>query len=453
MKYDFISPSKRRFGNDVVDIVPIRGLLSGGPYHIPDNINEDKIYLVPIIIRTPDFDINSERAMEVTRRISTTLEKYFRIKSKIIRLDGIPLIDIIDYSIDSARKLYHKLEEIKRKLLVLGYRDKLRNIAVIVFTRSTARPLKVTPYYITKLIFDFEPVSQVITERALFNPEMSFTNIALGIFTKLGGIPWRLNELMPSTDLIIGVGRTILKHYEETNQKEVVESWMGSVAIIRSDGVFREARATIVREKEELINWIAENINRIINIFISKHLSTELNVSIHYSGKKVSREEIDRIEKVIANIKERQNVDVSVKIIHITDDIPHKFLCKDYNMYPLSGFYWISSNREAYITPMGAALVGSKVYYSFTGIPRTLKITVVKTIGSITLKEALMDSLYEIHSLTFMHLAGLNININEPISTKYSRELAYLVKSLEITSKSIGASLNATMTYDRLWFL
>ncbi len=453
MKYGLISPPKRRFGNDVIDIVPIRGLRSGGPYHTPEIIKKDRVYIVPITINTPGFDTNQNLIMEAVEGICTILKDYLRVKSEVVDLGEVQTINVPDYSVCSARDLYHRLNKIEHELIRRGYREKLSSTVVLVFTRSTARPIKVTPYYVTKIAFGLKPVSQVITEKALANPKMSYTNIALGIFTKLGGIPWRLNELIPSTDLIIGVGRTILRYYESFNQREVIESWMGSIAIIRSDGVFREARATIVKTEKELADWIAENISKTINNFIIRHAVEEVNVSIHYSGKKVSKEEMESIEEVVEEIRKREGIRINVKIIHVTNDIPHRLLCEKYNMYPFSGFYWISSEREAYITPLGASLIGSKVYYSFTGIPHTLKVTVVKTIGSITLRDALIDSLHEVHSLTFMHLAGLNININEPISTKYSRELAYLVRSLEIASKTIGTTLPATMVYDKLWFL
>jgi len=453
MEYDIIPLPKRKFGNDITDIVPVRGLRSGGPYYTPGNVKEDRVYLVPVIVNIPEFSLGYDQVLEAVEEVCTVLKDYFRIRSEVIELGKSQVLSIADYSASSVHNLYYKLNEIKQELVRRGYREKLSNIAILVFTRSTAPQIKVTPYYVTKIVFGYKPISQVITEKAMANPKMSYTNIALGIFTKMGGIPWRLNKLMPSTDLIIGVGRTTLRYRRLSSRGEVVESQMGSVAIMRSDGVFKEARATVVRTKDELVNWIAENISRTINSFILKHALEEINVSIHYSGKKVSREEMESIEEVVEEIKRRENVRINVKIVHITDDIPHRLLCERYNMYPLSGFCWILSEQEAYITPLGASLVGSKVYYSFTGIPHTLKVTLVKTIGSLTPRDALIDSLHEIQSLTFMHLAGLNININEPVSTKYSRELAYLVKSLEITSKAIAVQPLATTTYDKLWFL
>ena len=452
MEYDIIPPPKRKFGDDTTDIVPVRGLKTGGPYHIPDNIKEDKVYLVPIVINSPEFSLNCDQAIEFVGKVRIALKEYFKVKSEVVELSKVQL-NISDYSIHSAYDLYHRLSEVKHELIRLGYREKLSNIAVLLFTRSTAPQVKVTPYYVSKMVFSYEPVSQIVTERALANPRMSHTNIALGIFTKLGGMPWRLNELMPSTDLIIGVGRTTLRYPRLLSREEVIENWMGSLAIIRSDGIFREARASVVGTGNELIDWVTENINKVINSFILKHALEEINVSIHYSGKKVSREEMERIEGVVNRIKQRENVKINVKIALITDDIPHRFMCESYNMYPLSGFYWILSEREAYLTPLGASLVGSRICYPFTGIPHTLKVVLIKTIGSLEPKEALIDSLHEIHSLTFMHLAGLNININEPVSIKYSRRLAYLVRSLEIAGKITTIKPPATTVYDRLWFL
>ncbi len=453
MNYGIIPIPKRKFGDGKSDIVPIRGLSTSGPFFIPENIRNDKVYLVPIIIKSPDFNLDQNRVLGILNEISSILRNYFKVKSDVIEIEKALTFKMDDFSVSSARFLHDNLSQIKQELYERGYRDKLKNIVSIVFTKSSAPQLKITPYYIAKSVFNYEPTSQIITEKALGNPKMSLNNIALGIFTKLGGIPWRLGELIPGTDLIIGVGRTIYRYRIPQSRREDISNWMGSIALVRSDGVFKEARAAIVKTRDELATWVAENISKTINSFILRNALEEINVSIHYSGKKVSEKEIESIQEVVDNIKRRERVRINVRIVHITNDIPHRFLCERFNMYPLSGFYWILSDRVAYLTPLGASLIGSKVYYSFVGIPHTLKIILIKTMGSITPREALMDALNEIHSLTFMHLAGLNININEPVSTKYSRELAYLISSLEITNEIIGANSLTKTPYNKLWFL
>jgi len=460
MKMGVLPLPKRRFGGGVTDIVPIRGLVNGGPYYIPDDIAKNGILMLPIVVNTPNLVIDADQACGFLNGVKTHLEKYFRVRVRIPddfveKFVKKTSLKISDFSKESVTNLFKELHSLKEDPFALGaYKPKLGNIAVILFTKYTSRKLKFTPYYVTKLVFGDELVSQVITEKALDNQQMSYANIASGIFTKLGGIPWRLNELLPTADIIIGIGRTVVTIRESPEQREVSKSMIGSVAVMRSDGVLKEARATVVKDKEELAKWIARNVRYAIESYILRSLVSEVNASIHYSGKKPSQEEMDAITKQIERIRYDTNVRVNVKIVHITDDIPHRILCKEHNMYPVSGFYWITSERTAFLTPLGATELDNKTYYSFTGIPRTLKVTLVKIIDSgLKPEEALMDSLQEVYSLTFMHLVGMNININEPISTKYSRELAYLTLSLVIIGNRLGIRTPSETEFARLWFL
>ena len=460
MKSDVLPLPKRRFGSGVTDIVPIRGLENGGPYYIPDYIKNNGLSILPIVINTPNFAINMDQIYNFLEGVKTHLEKYFglkNLKNKVRILDKEKeSLKVSDFSEGSMKNLLSELNRLINDPLKLGaYKpNKLDNIAVIIFTKQTSRELKFTPYYITKLVFGEKPVSQVVTEKALGNSSMSYANIAAGIFTKLGGIPWRLNEVLPTANIIVGIGRTVVAIRESTGQGEVRRSMIGSVAIMKSDGVLKEAKATIVKDKEKLANWIARNVVDAVRSYIFGSLVSEVNVSIHYSGKKPSQEEIDAIKKQIERIRDTEKVKVNAKIVHVTDDIPHRILCKEYNMYPVSGFYWITSEKTAFLTPLGATELGRKTYYSFIGIPHTLKVTLVETTDSnLKPEEALIDSLQEVYSLTFMHLAGMNININEPISTKYSKELAYLTLSLTVIGEKFNINVPNETEFTRLWFL
>jgi len=456
LHHGLLHPPLRRFGHSITDLVQIRGLNRGGPYKPPESIS--KVYLLPILIELPDIRFKDEDVDKALEKLNNIMEKYFRLPTEYITLNianKYERIKINDISSRTMKALYDRLLDIRNQLIELGYEDKLNGVVILVFTKQTSPMLKCTPYYVTKTIFLEKPISQVITENALSKLDMSITNIALGIFTKLGGVPWRLADIIPSADVIIGVGRTVVRYYSE-QLNMITKALIGSVALIRSDGVFTKAKATIVESPEELTSWIASNINSMIREFLfvgSRKIPSSLDVSIHYSGKRPRKKEAAEIKKKIEEVSKRAGIDIKYKIVHITHHIPHRFMCKKFNMYPPGGFYWILSEKEAFLVPLGATSLGGRTYYSFTGIPHTLKITIFDHSRDLEAREALEDAISEVYNLTYMHLAGLNINIGEAISTKYSQRLAFVVGSLNVLRESMGLKFNIPYRFNKLWFL
>jgi len=463
------SPPARVFGGGTVDRIPVRGLLRGGPVQVPDSVKKHGVHLVPVVIGAPGFSISYQQASEEADHVCEVLKQYFRVGCKNLGSEvGSEKdaeqrnlkIGIQSYDTSGVKSLYNMLNKVLSRLAGQLGSEALESSALLVLTRRTSPKIAVSPYYAVKALFsgDYQdsPASQVVTEKVLSSDQahqMSLTNIALSIFTKLGGVPWRLEQSIPSADVVIGVGRTVIRRAGQP------ESLMGSVAILRSNGVFGEARATVVKSGDELATWINTNIQRVVQKLVMEKAG-EIAVSIHYSGKRPSKAELKSVEETINSLSREGGARVSAKLVHITDDVPHRLMCSRYNMYPVGGLYWIPSDREAYIAPMGVSL-GLKTgpRYPFTGIPGVLKVELVQVVGSLDRQQALLDSINEVYSLTFMHLAGLNTNIGEPVSTKYSRKLAYTARSLEIFSESTGLSspaierLRRSRPYEKLWFL
>lgn len=443
----------RKFGGGMIDTVPSRGLIRYGPYFTPSEARREGLYIYPVVIKTPGFDIDKEQVLSFANNISSSFIDYFKVPIKILDYSEVSFLSVQDFTPASIGRLVKDLENIFSELKTY-YEKNLDKVIVIIFTKQTSREFKLSPYYATKLVFQDTVATQVITEKVLQqeNPQYSIANIALGMFTKIGGIPWRLSEALPSADVVIGVGRTEIKLYNSSQSGIFRRGLIGSLSVLRSDGVLTELRATTMEDYKELATWTARNASSVVTGLI-RDIVDEINVSIHYSGKKPRAEEIDAINKEIGRVREKFKVKVNAKIVHITDEIPHRLLSEEFKMYPERGLYWVMSPKEALITPLGAHKEGDKTHYPFTGIPRTLKLTLYDLTGSPNSQEGLMQALHEAYYLTFMHLAGLHINVNEPISTKYSRQLAYLVLSLKILSEKIGLLLSPESEFKRLWFL
>jgi hypothetical protein len=455
MNCDIIEVRKRLFGNNIIDIYPTRGLENGGSYAIPEHIKkEGEIQILPIIIYPKvsdgEFQQFKNQCIEFTDNLGDEFKKYFGVSLSFNEWEEIFMSSV--FSIEDLatlnKKLSKKLGEWRDR-----YGDDLRDRCVILlFAKYTPEYQKLTPYYLSKCIFNNEIPSQVVTERALENFEMSLANVSLGIFAKLGGIPWVLSSPLPS-NVIVGVGRTIVKYRVDT-KAEQVESYIGSVALITSEGVVSKTRAKVVSEKEELISWISRNIEKAVESFVLSKGEKEASLSVHYSGKRPSKEELEALKRTIEELKGK-GIRVSYKILHITSDINLRLLCEKYNYYPRGGLYCIASEREAYLTPLGAIKIGKDKRYPFTGIPRTLKVSLIETSENSILDE-LKIGLREVYDLTYMHIAGTQININEPITTKYSRELAYLVSSLLYLRRRLGIECLRPYdvdVYERPWFL
>ena len=452
MRCDRLELPLRRFGGGVTDVYPTRGLSRGGPYAIPEEVRKSReVSVVPIFVRVPEFKEYQEfmnAAKAFLEKLREEFRRYFRIVMKVHEEREVTISSL--YLPEDLRTLYNKLRRVKTELSELYGDKEVGQVAVLIFTRWTPEYQKLTPYYISKCVFGSEVASQVVTEVAFSNFDMSLANVSLGIFAKIGGIPWVLAEPL-SADVIAGVGRTTVK-YRESRQAEVSKDYIGSVAIVGSDGVVSEVRAKVVSEPEELSGWISSNVRRAARSFALSKGTKEVRLSVHYSGKKPSIEELRELSKAIEDL-ESEGLRASYRVLHVTDDINVRLLCEESKYYPTSGLYCITSDREAYLTPLGALKLGTREHYSFTGIPRTLKVSLIHTSESGTLEE-LTEGLREAYWGTFMHLAGAQININEPITTKYSRDVAYLVGSTAIAERSLGIACSiAKDVYERPWFL
>jgi len=453
MNCDIIEVRKRLFGNNIINIYPTRGLENGGAYAIPEQVKrKGEIQILPIIIypkvSDDEFQQFKNQCIKFADKLGDKFKRYFGVSLSFNEWEEVFVNSV--FSIEDLATLNKKLSK------KLGdwrdrYGDDLRDrFVILLFAKYTPEYQKLTPYYLSKCIFSNEIPSQVVTERALENFEMSLANVSLGIFAKLGGIPWVLSSPIPS-NVIVGVGRTIVRHRVDT-KAEQVESHIGSVALITSEGVVTKTRAKVVSKKEELASWISKNVEKAVESFVLSKGEKEASLSVHYSGKKPSKEELEAFKRTIEELKGK-GIKVSYKILHVTSDINLRLLCEKYNYYPRSGLYCMASEREAYLTPLGAIKIGREVRYPFTGIPRTLKVTLIET-SENSIPDELKIGLYEVYSLTSMHIAGTQVNINEPVTTKYSRELAKLVSSLLYLERRLEIKcLKPYDVYERPWFL
>jgi hypothetical protein len=454
MNCDIFKVPKKLFGNNIIHIIPKYGLENGGAYSIPEQIKrKGEIQILPTIVypkvSDEEYQQFKNQCIEFADKLGDVFKKYFGVSLNFNEWE-----EVFVNSVFSIKELATLNEKLSKKLGEWRdrYGDDLRDqYVILLFTEYTPEYQKLTPYYLSKCVFSNEIPSQVVTERALEKKfEMPLANVSLGIFAKLGGIPWVLSSPLPS-NVIVGVGRTIVRHRVDT-KAEQVESYIGSVALITSEGVVSKTRAKVVSEKEELISWISRNIEKAVESFVLRKGEKEASLSVHYSGKRPSKEELEALKRTIEELKSK-GIKVSYKILHVTSDINLRLLCEKYNYYPRSGLYCIASEREAYLTPLGAIKIEKDKHYPFTGIPRTLKVTLIETSENSILDE-LKIGLREVYDLTHMHIAGTQINTNEPITTKYSRELAYLVSSLLYLRRRLGLEcLKSHDVYERPWFL
>jgi len=448
---------KRRFGGGFIEVNPRRGLSKGGPYASPARIKEEATLVIPLIVKSSVYEEPQnfkEKAMEFLDKLCEEFRKYFRMSVENAKEEPYEVLITNPYKPAELQRLSAELRRIKNELRD-RYGDALEQRAVVlIFARQSLKYQKLSPYYVSKCVLGHEIASQVVTDVALSNFDMSLANVSLGVFAKLGGIPWVLNNFLP-VDVVVGVGKTIIK-YREEGRGEVSQDYLGSVAIVGANGVISEVRAKVASTKEELASWIGSNVQRAVSEFVLSSGTEEVSLSIHYSGKKPSKDELDGLKEVIEDLKNKK-IKVSYKVLHITDDVNASLLCKGCNYYPASGLYYLLSDKEAYLTPLGALKLGSSgPYYSFTGIPRTLKVSLVDASeGNEGGASRLTEGLREVYYLTFMHIAGMQININEPITTKYSRDVARLVGSVVCVRKKLGVECSISLgdVYERPWFL
>lgn len=242
---------------------------------------------------------------------------------------GIPIY--IDQSKDIIfTDKQNPLPEVKRALVLNGYEDSIKYMAIYLtpFSLSESRKQPVRYYArIKEALLTKNIQCQAVKPESIQNLgdafKYSLTTMSVAMIAKLGCIPWLLNT-DPSKELVVGIG--ISRH----NQVE----YISSAFAFENNGKFRQFEY-FTKNSTKLL---AGNIAEAVQDFVDKYGVVE-RLIIHFY-KKISQEEIEPIEIALSNLKLGYDIPIFIVYIVRTDsgslfafDQSFKFLM------PYSGTY------------------------------------------------------------------------------------------------------------------
>jgi len=404
------------------------------------------VALYPIVLENA-FDELRNKAMEICNDIVRVLRVTYDLHV-IIKKDEPIIVD--------DRNLHNTIEKlIDIKNTCLKEEKQWNRLPImLVFGRRTPRWYKMSPYYALKMICRDSIVSQYVTETVLDNYKMSIENIALAIFTKLGGIPW-VPSTQPRSDIVIGVATTMVRIYEKG--LPIDARYIGAFSIYRytTYPVFKDFMSIVFEDKEEFRERFGELLYESLTSLaqeIIREGKEKFTVTIHYSGKRPSKSEVETVKGVLDVLP----IQAYYTVVTVGDDTIYRVFSPAYDYYPPKSCLIKLSNREGILTTGGAIIINDKTYYHPVGMPRCLKVDVVDT--NINEERVLHEVAKDILVLTRLHWHTMSTRIREPISTRYTRRLAFLVASLQYLSAKIvekwkELQVPKVMKSSRLWFI
>ncbi len=438
------------------------------PYYIirygPHNNQVAKSYKNIVVLFNNNLDAATKKKVEMfvehlkngleERRIFPGFNSIYRTNIDIERV-------AFDHSgYDNPEKIYEAFNS--------ACSDVTKCFPVIILPR-VHRSLYDSMYYRTKAEFLKQDItSQVFTIDLLNdkkNYQWSLLPTSIQIFTKMGGVPYILERgIIDSPDIqvfIMGLGISYHPLYKEQR--------VGYVLIFDHSGhwQFLEAWSLTSEDVEsgKDIDTLAEKIASLLNTAITK-LANKIQAGhailiIHYSGKEISSREENAIAKALQELKLSQKI-LAVYVLKIKKsdiaiyDLDSPFKINDSKTgYPAIGTVFKLKPDVYLLVTTGYFKINGEVKSNiWRGLPSSLIISRHREMEKINEEteindESLLASVFGLCRLNYTSVQ--NPVSTEPITTRYSREIAWLTLRLQEATKSKSEFATAFRT--RMWFI
>ena len=171
---------------------------------------------------------------------------------------------------------------------------------VIVPMSKYSSEAETKAYFAAKHSFLSERLSSQFVDRKRIGDrrslQWSISNIGLGIFAKMGGVPWRLR---PSTEkcLVVGIGQA----HREINKK--IERYFAYSVLADSSGIYEKIKLLGSSvDSEEYLKSLKSNLREVLLSHRGQYESFVLHLT--FSMKK---REIDAIKELLHELKEKDS--------------------------------------------------------------------------------------------------------------------------------------------------
>jgi len=384
------------------DAVILNGLIKFGAFDKP----QKDLHVIPLC--TPNESQNMISLIQLLKKGS------YRYQG-MERTFGLRLVEEPARVVASPEEYLSECEKIVPML------DKSKEYLFLVFCSETEYPLDNynSPYYkVKRFLLERGHLSQMVDRGTLNNPTFKDLNIALDIFAKNGNVPWVLSEGLADADLFIGMT------YSSIPTKSGLNRIIGYVNVFDKFGRWQFCKGNLEAFPfEERKSYFSKLISATV-----EQLGKERNIKkvhIHHSyklDKDIKEEVYNDLSSIIPGI--------TVYFIRINQDHPIRL----YDLSPIGdgsigrGKYIITARNRLYLATTGDNALSQKGM----GTPKVLEVTV-----SPYPKERYIDlklTAQHILSLTKLNWASTKSFCHEPITLKFSRNIAYLMNAFLRTS-------------------
>jgi len=388
-------------------------------------------------------------------------------------------------SFDDAVKVltYRNIEDIFNEVEKEVRSSSVREVFPIVIIQKDSKLNPFSPYFRIKAeLLSLGLVSQIVNVETISDPDTlrnSLLSIYVQLFVKAGGVPYLVNNSYILSDdneynIIIGysLSRDPIRHKNAVGSI-IVYNPVGQWLV--SEFVFGELpfnnRDKLNDYKQSLENALESAYEVAVNKDVIKS-AQKINVIVHYRGKELSTKEE---QVILETINKFRRVNSSVYVLKIQQsDIILSATSKDYpdpDMYPPTGYYtkllpdtFILQTVGKHIelkTRKDGKLKGN-IVSGGTAKPILVSIKRFGDNENLELDSAKLERLSIGLLSTVFALARINYVsvyrhlISEPVTTRYARELAYIISRLgykEVDGEIALRVLRNKVLRDKMWFI
>ena len=291
------------FGDDKRDISQFRGIRNNGPYKKPDT--EQIQYLFIYLDQHIGYAKDLLLALR-GRKYSGTFPGYeamFRVGFDNDRIAGI---SIKDYSQESFEEILQRLKNYNA--------DRFLPIIVIPSKNDTENE---NIYYTAKYTFVKEQIPvQIVTLDILKDKEVlkwSVANIALQMFAKIGGYPWKVDPKHQNC-LIVGIGNC--HDIRRTNSGTKIDKYFAYSVLTDSSGLYLDLEVlSKTEDPDHYLEQLKQNLRQIIDKY--KEQYTKIVIHAPY---KVRNRELKEVENLLRDVDDE---DIEFVVLKVNES--HKY--------------------------------------------------------------------------------------------------------------------------------
>jgi hypothetical protein len=184
----------------------------------------------------------------------------------------------------------------------------------------------------------------------------SISNIALAIFSKMGGVPW---QVKPSTEkcLIVGIGQAHRINIDSVTKHRVIEKYIAYSVLTDSTGIYESIKVLgNSTDQNQYLASLKSNLRLVLLSHKEQYTSFVLHVTFS-----LRREEISAIKELLDELQDEETPDCEFVVIKFNDHNDFFGFAIEHNSrIPYEGAVVPLSDHEFLMWFAGVDVSGSK---------------------------------------------------------------------------------------------